>query len=115
MFGDDELLISILNGAAEKSLEKIKKEGNLTLEDAIPLLLKGQYNHILHLDKEITEIKKRLKNTATKNDIRNMATKDDIRNMVTKDDIKILKWVLGIGLGFISIVLAILTGVSLFK
>ena len=106
MFSSDELLINILDGAAERSLKKIKEAGTITLEDAIPLLLKGQYNHIMHLDKEITEIKKRLDNTATK---------DDIKNMATKDDIKMLKWVLGIGLGFISIVLGILTTISLVK
>ena len=106
MYGEDELLISILDGASERALKKIKEEGNITLEDAIPLLLKGQYNHIMHLDKEITEIKKRLDNTATK---------DDIKNMATKDDIKTIKWVVGVGLGFITVALGILTTFIIIK
>jgi len=115
MYGEDELLISILDGASERALKKIKEEGNITLEDAIPLLLKGQYNHIMHLDKEITEIKKRLDNTAAKDDIKNMATKDDIKNMATKDDIKTIKRVVGVGLGFITVALGILTTFIIIK
>ena len=77
-----------------------------------------------------------IKNMATKDDIKNMATKDDIKDMSTKDDIKRLemeinninmridnmniridglssqinwiKWALGFGMAFISILMTVL-------
>ncbi len=100
---DDEILKPILDSAGGKALQKIRKESSISLEEAIPLLLRGQYNHIAHLDKEITEIKSQLKNMATKNDIKNMATKDDIRQ---------LKWIIGIGFSFITLIIGI---IALFK
>jgi len=36
--------------------EEIASEGTLSEEHAIPLLLKSQFNHIVHLDAETTEI-----------------------------------------------------------
>jgi len=121
---DDEILKAILDSAAEKALQKIKKESSISLEEAIPLLLRGQYNHIVHLDKEITEIKSQLKNMATKddirdmatkNDIKNMATKDDIKDMATKEDIKHLKWMIGIGFSFITLIIGIIGIIALLK
>jgi len=87
---EDELIASILEASAEKAKKQIREKGVITLNDAIPLLLLGQYNHIKHLDERIT----------------NMATKDDIANI--KDDIKQLRWLFGIGFGVLGVLIALL-------
>ncbi|MEK7274355.1 MAG: hypothetical protein AAB110_03780, partial [Candidatus Desantisbacteria bacterium] len=48
----DRLLLKLIDNAAKEAVEEIEKRGTLSMEHAIPLLLKSQYNHILHLDKE---------------------------------------------------------------
>ena len=162
---EESLILAILDSAVKKARENIEKKGMITLEEAIPLLLRGQYNHIAHLEKRLDEITERINDMATKDDIKNMATKDDIKNMATKDDIKnmatkddiadiekrmatkddiknmatkddikaiwnkmatkddiellknenkTIKWIIGIGLGFLSILLTILTAYTLF-
>lgn len=55
---NDEILEKFLNNAVEKAKEQIEKEGKLTVENAIPLLLQSQYNHILHLDQELSLLRK---------------------------------------------------------
>jgi hypothetical protein len=49
----DRLLLKLIDKAAKEAEEEIEKRGTLSIEHAIPLLLKSQYNHILHLDKEL--------------------------------------------------------------
>ena len=88
---NDEILNSLLEKSAKKALDKIRDEGTLTAEEAIPLFLKSQFNHIAHLDQSISAIQVMMENMATKDDIKNMATKDDIKNMATKDDITATK------------------------
>ncbi|MDI6704157.1 MAG: hypothetical protein QME40_05775, partial [bacterium] len=78
---EDEVLKEFLEKAYEDAKREIKEKGILTIQLAIPLLLRSQYNHITHLDEEVTTIKEDIRG------IKNvMATKDDIRNMATKDD-----------------------------
>jgi SPX domain protein involved in polyphosphate accumulation len=86
---NDEILNSLLEKSAKKALDKIRDEGTLTADEAIPLFLKSQFNHIAHLDHSITTIQIMMQNMATKDDIKNMATKDDI--LATKDEIKSTK------------------------
>jgi hypothetical protein len=55
----------------KKALNEIKEKGVITMENALPILLHSQYNHILHLEEKMV----------TKEDvapITNMAIKDDI-------------------------------------
>ncbi len=47
---EDEILQNFLNNAVKKARKQIEEEGQLTVENAIPLLLQSQFNHILHLD-----------------------------------------------------------------
>jgi aspartate ammonia-lyase len=94
---EDELIDSILEEAAEKSKKNIQKKGVITLQDAIPLLLRGQFNHIKHLEEHIRYLEE------------NMVTKDEIKNMATKDEIKMLKWMIGFGIAFISLLVALLS------
>ncbi len=110
---EDEILSAIPDSAAEKALKKIKSKGSISLQEAIPLLLRGQYNHIRHLDQKIEEM-------ATKDDIKNMAKVEDVKKneekikdiiarMATKDDIRTLKWIIGIGLGALSLLITFLS------
>jgi len=55
---EDEILQNFLNNAVKKAKEQIEKEGKLTVENAIPLLLQSQFNHVLHLDEEISAIRR---------------------------------------------------------
>ena len=108
---EDELIDSILEAAAEKSKKNIQKKGVITLQDAIPLLLRGQFNHIKHLEEHIRYLEE---NMVTKDEIKivkveikNMATKDEIKSI--KDEIKMLKWITGFGIAFISLLVALLS------
>jgi hypothetical protein len=80
---EDEILKQFLAKAVEDAKKQIKDTGTLTIENAIPLLLHSQYNHILHLEEK-------------------MATKDDIKQLET--DIKHLRWLIMYGFGLIAII-----------
>jgi flagellar capping protein FliD len=54
----DRILLKLINKAAKEAEKEIEKTGTLTMDRAIPLLLKSQYNHILHLDEELVTIRK---------------------------------------------------------
>ena len=108
MRNDEEILKKFLEIEAKKVVKRIEKTGNLNTKDASVLSLKYLFNHVSELDIEIKDIK------------RNMATKDDIKNiwvdlkniwntMATKNDIKLLKWMWGIGVGFIAVLVTILS------
>ena len=51
---EDEGFLSILDGLVKKSREEMERTGNLSMENAWPILLKGQYNHIKHLDEDVS-------------------------------------------------------------
>jgi hypothetical protein len=109
---EDEVLQQFLEKACEDAKKYIKEKGVLTTEYAIPLLLRAHYNHIVHLDKEVTEIKEELRNIrsvmATKEDIKNMATKEDIKNMATKEDIRTIQYWIAFGFTLLGIFLPII-------
>ena len=50
---EDEFLQEFLAKAVEDVKQQIKETGTLTVENAIPLLLHSQYNHILHLEEKM--------------------------------------------------------------
>ncbi|GIV29716.1 MAG: hypothetical protein KatS3mg028_0782 [Bacteroidia bacterium] len=52
-----EILLKFLARKVKEAEEEIEKEGKLSDDKAIPLLLKSQFNHIAHLDTEISSIK----------------------------------------------------------
>jgi len=83
---EEEILGEFLEKAAESARKEIREKGTLSVENAVPFLLKIQMNDIRHLREKMTT-KDDLRGMATKDDIVNMATKDDIVNMATKDDI----------------------------
>jgi len=87
---EEEILGEFLEKAAESARKEIREKGTLSVENAVPFLLKIQMNDIRHL-REKMATKDDLRGMATKDDIVNMATKDDIVNMATKDDLRELE------------------------
>ena len=53
-----EILIRFLDKKVKDAEEEISNKGTLSEEYAIPLLLKSQFNHIMHLDSELTSLRK---------------------------------------------------------
>ena len=52
-----EILMKFLDKKARDAEREITERGTLSEEHAIPLILKSQFNHIAHLDTEITELR----------------------------------------------------------
>ncbi|MEW6094905.1 MAG: hypothetical protein AB1567_00030, partial [bacterium] len=55
---EDDILQNFLNNAVKTARKQIDEEGKLTVDNAIPLLLHSQFNHILHLDSELSALRK---------------------------------------------------------
>lgn len=51
-----EVLLKFLDKKAKDAEEEIATKGTLSEEHAIPLILKTLFNHVAHLDMEITEL-----------------------------------------------------------
>lgn len=92
----DEIIIEYLEASSAKAKQSIKEKGALSLDDAIPLILHSQFNHITHLEQK-------------------MATKDDIKNMATKDDIKFLIWLIGICFTVLALIQGSIGLIALLK
>lgn len=52
-----EILLKFLDRKVKEAEEEIEKEGKLSDDKAMPFLLRAQFNHITHLDTEISSIK----------------------------------------------------------
>ncbi len=50
---EDHFLNEFLENRVQKAKENIQQKGRLETEDAIPLMLKSQFNHIAHLEQEM--------------------------------------------------------------
>ena len=55
--GTHAILMKFLDKKALDAEREITEHGTLSEEHAIPLILKSQFNHIAHLDVEITELR----------------------------------------------------------
>lgn len=53
-----QILMKFLNKKVKDAEEEIASKGTLSEEHAIPLILKSHFNHIVHLDTELTELRK---------------------------------------------------------
>lgn len=88
---EDEILMEFLEKAATKGREEIQTKGTLSAENAIPLMLKSQYNHIMHLDTELTNLREM------------MVTKDEFKALT--DRVKAFSTHTMIGLTIIGILI----------
>jgi len=52
-----EILLKFLERKCKEAEKEIEEKGVLSDDKAIPLLLKSQFNHIAHLDSEITALR----------------------------------------------------------
>jgi len=50
---EENILLEILDQAAKKAISKVKKGQTITLDDAMPLLLKTLFRRVRHLDKQM--------------------------------------------------------------
>ena len=53
-----QILMKFLDKKIKDAEGEIASKGILSDEHAIPLILKSQFNHILHLDTELTELRR---------------------------------------------------------
>ncbi|MEW6042516.1 MAG: hypothetical protein AB1633_13440, partial [Elusimicrobiota bacterium] len=53
----EEILLTFLERKANEAKREIEEKGILSDDKAIPLLLKTQFNHIAHLDEELTALR----------------------------------------------------------
>ena len=60
-----QILMKFLDKKIKDAEEEISSTGTLSEEHAIPLILKSQFNHILHLDTELTELRKSIHRIGT--------------------------------------------------
>ena len=52
-----EILLKFLEKKCREAEKEIEERGTLSEENAIPLLLKTQFNHIAHLDMELSALR----------------------------------------------------------
>jgi len=60
-----QILMKFLDKKIKDAEGEIASKGILSDEHAIPLILKSQFNHILHLDSELTELRKSIHRIGT--------------------------------------------------
>lgn len=111
---NDQVLQTFLERAAEKALQEIKEDGNISEKNTIPLILKAQLNHILRLDQDMVT-KEEFKNTLDKivtkeafhQSFDKMVTKEEFnffRNDFKKSQSQIIT-ILTLGIAFISLLI----------
>jgi len=84
-----QILLKFLERKCREAEKEIEEKGVLSDDKAIPLLLKSQFNHIAHLDAEITALRELLDKRFERVE-------------------KIIMWLVGLGItAWISIIIAI--------
>jgi hypothetical protein len=78
---EDNYLFAYLDKDIEDAKTDIKSGKGLSQKGATAMLLKGMYNHIAHLDVELSDIRK---------------------NMLTRSEFDFLKWLISIGFVFLA-------------
>ena len=81
---DDNVLHGFLEKLAKDAMKQIKEEGQLSQQNALPFLIKDQYQKIHHIESEF----------ATKKDIENLEHKltnriDDLDNRINELDTRL--------------------------
>jgi len=92
-----EILLKFLERKCKEAEKEIEEKGVLSDDKAIPLLLKSQFNHIAHLDSEITALRELMDKRFEQVDKRFERIE------------KIIMWLVGLGItAWISIIIAII-------
>jgi hypothetical protein len=135
---DDQILMAFLNKRSEAALAEIKETGGLSESNAMPLMLKSQFNHIAHLDLKLNDLELRFSEMSLQ--MRELITRKEfqqefkiLRAEVQLDNANIrqemsqmkkelllemkeqsktlqseFRWLLGTGLAFISVLMTVL-------
>jgi len=91
-----EILLKFLERKCKEAEKEIEEKGVLSDDKAIPLLLKSQFNHIAHLDSEITALRELMDKRFEQVDKRFERVE------------KIIMWLVGLGItAWLSIIIAI--------
>ncbi len=103
---EDQFLNDFIDNAVNRARNNIQQKGKLETDDAIPLMLKSQFNHIAHLEMDML--------TKAEFEIRINTLKTEIDNRFKTIDERftLLQWTLGIGFTFMAF---LLTYVTFFK
>lgn len=96
---EDQILNDFIDHAVDKAKKNIRETGNLEIEDAIPLMLKSQFNHIAHLEKETMP---RAELGARFSHIDQRFEAMDYRFDVLEKQFGFMKWMVGIGFSFLG-------------
>jgi hypothetical protein len=92
-----QILLKFLERKCKEAEKEIEDKGVLSDDKAIPLLLKSQFNHIAHLDSEITALRELMDKRFEQIDKRFERIE------------KIIMWLVGLGItAWISIIIAII-------
>jgi hypothetical protein len=84
-----QILLKFLERKCKEAEREIEEKGVLSDDKAIPLLLKSQFNHIAHLDSEITALRELMDRRFERVE-------------------KIIMWLVGLGItAWLSIIIAI--------
>jgi hypothetical protein len=91
-----EILLKFLERKCKEAEKEIEEKGVLSDDKAIPLLLKSQFNHIAHLDSEITALRELMDKRF-----------EQVNRRFERVE-KIIMWLAGLGItAWISIIIAI--------
>ena len=99
---EDELISAFLTKSTEKARQQIADEGKLSTENAIPLMLKSQYNHIAHLDEQMVT---KTEFNALKEQFNGLkeqfnGLKEQFKGL--KDQVGFMKWMIMLGFALLA-------------
>jgi hypothetical protein len=98
-----QILLKFLERKCREAEKEIEEKGVLSDDKAIPLLLKSQFNHIAHLDSEITALRELMDKRFEQVDRRF----EQVDRRFERIE-KIIMWLVGLGItAWISIIIAI--------
>lgn len=98
MMLEDQILMGLLNKNAQEAMDEIKTTGTVSQKNAIPLMLKSQFNHIAHLDEKIQIMQEDM---VTRNEF-------NIQFGQIERELGSLKWFMMAGFSFMSILIAVM-------
>ena len=105
---EDTIIDDFLENAVQKARQNIKEKGRIETEDAIPLILKLQYNHIAHLREDMV----------TKTEFNAFKQYVEYQFNGLESEIDLLRWIMLFGFAFLAVlitILGVLQGYSIFS
>ncbi|MBP9674975.1 MAG: hypothetical protein KBD63_07760 [Bacteriovoracaceae bacterium] len=79
---NDDVLLAFLDNAAQKALKEIKEGSGITEKTALPLMLKAQFNHVVHLEQDM--VTKKVFESHMQDMVTKQVFESRMQDMVTK-------------------------------